>query len=256
MRYLLLILALYTLPAPAQDKPCLFYSGALHCPQAETENFNPDSPSPKLDRLLRELKRQYNNMPYVAQIKGPSFNPASFARAVNYFVSLGETEAINELKKQIRENQSGNFSEVYHNDIRVSEICRVLFESRDGNPIRPPGLGALMGIDFDQRDRRQFWPLFPVAQSGSSYFILGEGYILGGVPEDIVEYIEYSRRLGRFRITPLPVPTRAQAAADAELLRKSQAWRDSWPQDSIKLNSDNYTWHYIQSQVQTIPESD
>src|SRR5207248_2099895 len=69
------------------------------------------------------------------------------------------------------------------------------------------------------------WPLYPVAASGKSFFVLSEGYSLAGVPEDPKHYLAHCRAEGAFRKHPVPIPTQAEAQRDAKALRQSPPWK-------------------------------
>jgi hypothetical protein len=101
------------------------------------------------------------------------------------------------------------------------------------------------------------WPLYPVASAGASYFILGEGYTLDGRAENLVSYIDDCRASGVFRKTKVAVPARRQALQDADLLRRSEAWKsikwkDSGRNWSYTLHEDQ-VWKFIQRQAEEIP---
>src|SRR3712207_6045140 len=104
----------------------------------------------------------------------------------------------------------------------------------------------------------QQWPLYPVALSGSTYFVLNEGYMLAGVAERMHDYLRYCRANGRFRKQRVPVPTQEGTLADAEALRRSPAWRairwsGSGPGFRYEL-SEAHAWRFIRSQAATAPK--
>jgi hypothetical protein len=57
------------------------------------------------------------------------------------------------------------------------------------------------------------WPLFPVALSGSTYFVLSNtpAFSNVGEAESATRYLEYCRANGKFRSKTVPVPTREDA---------------------------------------------
>jgi hypothetical protein len=69
------------------------------------------------------------------------------------------------------------------------------------------------------------WPFYPVALSGTTYFVLSEDYMVEGFggPERIGDYISYCRAYGVFRKTPVHVPTRNEAERDLSALLMSQS---------------------------------
>jgi hypothetical protein len=186
-----------------------------------------------------------------------AFTAASLADAVNHFVGLGEDAAMRELQEIAQAEREDCYSRggVYWSmKERVGWMCRILFESKDGRPLREPYFGAL-DLPYHSMPNTS-WPLYPVALSGSTYFVLSEGYWLAGVAEDINAYIAYCRQTGAFRRTPVAVPTRAQAMMDAAVLRASPAWQaikwtDSGQGWSYTLNEDG-SWEFIHNQAAMI----
>ena len=102
------------------------------------------------------------------------------------------------------------------------------------------------------------WPLYPVAASGSSYFVLSEGYSLAGKAENPKDYLKYCRANGRFRKEPVPIPSKAQALKDLEQLRQSKAWKAIKWEDSGQgwkyTYNDDWVWQFIKKQAEEIPE--
>jgi hypothetical protein len=206
--------------------------------------------------LLLALQTASGAVPRLFQEQ--KFTAASFADAVNYFVSLGEEQAVHELK-DLAMDHSTDFT-VHSNGLwsvneRIGWMCRVLFESKTNGLVRPPAFGGL-NLPYHTMPLAK-WPLYPVARSGASYFVLSEGYSLGGVAEDPKEYIDYCRKVGVFRKTKVVVPTRAQALTDVAALRQSAAWQaikweDSGENWSYTI-SERWTWEFIQKQAKDIP---
>jgi hypothetical protein len=194
-----------------------------------------------------------------------AFTSASFAEAVNHFVGLGEAAAVKEL------NGLGEGADMINGlsvKVRIGLLGRVLFQPRHGEPIRPPGYGFLLELgsiglpevsSSSWTNVSKNWPLYPVALSGSTYFVLNEFYAFEGVgaPEDPMRYIEYCQKHGVFRRAKIRVPTRKEATRDAVALRLSGAWRaikwaDSGQGYSFHMNEDA-VWSYIENQAKAIP---
>lgn len=187
------------------------------------------------------------------------FTAADLAEAVNHYVALGESAAVKELTALTSrkyedgyvEDASGRF---YRRD-RVGWVCRILFLPKGNQALRGPRYGALLLPFLSMPDNR--WPLYPVAASGNSFFVLSEGYILGGAPEDPKKYLSHCRAEGFFRKQPVPVPTRAQARKDVRALRLSPAWRAIKWKDKRSYASytmhEEWTWRFIQAQADMIP---
>jgi hypothetical protein len=183
-----------------------------------------------------------------------SFDAASLAEAVNHFIALGETNAVNELNALASDN-------IYNPNLgfsineRIGWVCRVLFEPKEGKPLRPPMYGALSQLPRNTMPDKN-WPLYPVAISGSTYFVLSEGYSLGGEAEKPKDYIAYCQMNGIFRKALIKIPTKEQALKDAASLRKSEAWiaikwQDSGLGFSYTLNEES-SWEFIQNQAESI----
>ena len=93
--------------------------------------------------------------------------------------------------------------------------------------------------------------------SGSTYFVLSEGYMLAGEPENPTKYLDYCRDSGKFRKGAVPIPSRDQALKDLEALRRSEAWRaikwkDSGPGFSYTFNEE-WVWKFIKAQAEEMP---
>jgi hypothetical protein len=180
------------------------------------------------------------------------FTAASFAETVNHFVNLGEDAAVDELRGLVPDGKM-DFQRKFNVNERIGWMCRVLFQAKSGS-LRRPAFGALDLPHNTMPDKS--WPLYPVALSGSTYFVLSQGYHGRGVPEDPKEYLEYCRQNGVFRKMPITVPTRAQALKDAAALRQSAAWQaikwqDSGENWSYTIN-EKWVWKFIQKQAEDI----
>jgi hypothetical protein len=180
---------------------------------------------------------------------------------VNHFVALGEDAAVEELmalsaRREVIDplGRSINLHE------RIGWVCRVLFAPKGQKSLRPPLYGRLVRLPYDTMAQLESWPLFPLALSGSTYFVLSDssqGFAIGGFPEPAQHYITYCREIGTFRRKPVKVPGREQALKDFAALRWSKAWKAiGWPGKSAK---ENETWResqlrpFIQEQAESIP---
>ena len=197
--------------------------------------------------------------PALFRMREAAISPRMLAEAVNHFVAVGEQATIRELEALAAPPKSQDAAEV-HREIRTRErigwVCRILYQPKGGKPLRPPMYGAhhLPVKSMPLKD----WPLYPVAASGSTYFILSEGYFLAGYPEHPLDYLDYCRREGRFRKDPIPLPTREQAMKDAARLRQSGAWKaikwlDQGKGARNELVEDD-TWQFIERQAEAIKE--
>ena len=166
------------------------------------------------------------------------------AEAVNHFVALGHGAALKELRGLASIRNSAGEVAGYE---RFGYVCRILFLPQGSEPLREPGFGGLP-LPYDSMPEKD-WPLLPLASSGSSYFILSDRYSLGGIREDPLHYIDYCEQNGTFRTAKVPVPTRAQALADAESLHSSPAWKAvTW-----RYREEEEAWKAIQRQAELTP---
>jgi hypothetical protein len=177
------------------------------------------------------------------------------AEAANHYIALGEKAALKELDSLTLDwdtDHNGGFSR----NERIGWLCRILFQPRDKEPLRGPAYG---GHDLPRHTMPSTsWPLYPVACSGSSYFVLSEGYSLDGKPEDPRAYLSYCQTKGKFRTERVQVPSRLQALKDLEKLRQSAAWKaikwtDSGQGFSYTMSED-WTWGFIRAQAKKTPE--
>jgi hypothetical protein len=189
--------------------------------------------------ILLAIQCTFSFTPSVFRDK--EFTCASLAEAVNYYINIGEDSAIFELKRLTYDNKPITDQNYFSISGRIGWMCRILFQSKTNEPLRPPGLGALH-LPYNTMPLKN-WPLYPLEQSGNSFFILSEGYLLSGLPENISKYIDYCRQNGTFRKTKVTIPTQEEAKKDATALRNSHAWR------SIKWKDSGQGWSY------SIPES-
>jgi hypothetical protein len=139
---------------------------------------------------------------------------------------------------------------------RIGWVCRILFEAKRDEPLREPRFGGLH-LPWKSMPLKS-WPLYPVACSGSSYFILSEGYQSGGRPEPARDYMEYCRKAGKFRKEPVAMPKRSDAQKDLQKLRDSKEWKaikwtDSGQGFSYMFSEDDI-WTFIKAQADQTPK--
>jgi hypothetical protein len=85
---------------------------------------------------------------------------------------------------------------------------------------------------------------------------LNQSYTPKGTPEDVKHYITYCKDSGVFRTTPVAVPTREQAMADAAAIRQSESWKAIKWQDDDGFTypmGEQWTYAFIQNQAKGIP---
>ncbi len=187
-----------------------------------------------------------------------SFTSDNLAEAVNRYVAIGEAATIKEFQQlsaqesSTSEAFSGNGFNV---DERISWVCRILYEPRGNSPLRAPKFGVLALPEKTMPIRK--WPLYPVAFSGSTYFVLKQGYTPSGTPETLTHYLAYCKGNGVFRATPVEVPTQEQAKIDAANLRQSLAWQAiEWesPDGFSFPMGEQLTYGFVRNQAKAIAD--
>ena len=183
------------------------------------------------------------------------FTCAALAEAVNHFVKLGPVQAEEALKNllavaAIRPREEFDVAE------RAAWICRVLYQPAGDAPLRDIRSGGVSLPYLSMPLAR--WPLYPLARSGDSLFVLDEGRMLGGRAESLPNYIAWCRTHGVWLNKPLPVPDRGSALRDARNLRAGAAWKAIRWKDkehgSSYTYSEEQTWRWIAAQAERIPE--
>ncbi|HEV8058925.1 MAG TPA: hypothetical protein VGP68_03585 [Gemmataceae bacterium] len=193
------------------------------------------------------------------------FNSRDLAQAANYFAAMGEEKAAKKIAFMAsdfftdwkRANAANNQKRTnFSLNSRLSWMCRILYEPKGINPLRPPGFGALSLPQLTMPLSR--WPLYPLVLSGNTYFVLADGYSLGGRPETLEEYLAYCQANGKFRNKPVALPDRNSALKDFDLLTKSENWKAiKWKDSGI---GQSYLMHepsrlqFIKTQAEGIPK--
>ncbi len=153
------------------------------------------------------------------------------AVAANRYIALGEERAVQELKEACEKGRKSY--QPHHVDFDLSEqigwLCRLLYTPKPGQTLRAPGFGSLR-LPFNTMPPAD-WPLMPLAESEGVFFILAQGYMIAGVPEDPVHYVEYCAQSGSFRREALCVPTSDEAKRALSALLASPAWKQIKWQD-------------------------
>lgn len=149
-------------------------------------------------------------------------DPTSFdlARVANYFISLGEKEAVNKLIDFYKLERGMDRPNVWE---QIGWICRLIFMQKTNKVLRPPYFGGLR-LPFNTM-KFSDWPVYPLAESNGVYFVLSEGYRIGGQPEDPRDYIKYCQREGMFRKEYLIIPSEKEAEKALDSLLKTEVWK-------------------------------
>jgi hypothetical protein len=187
-----------------------------------------------------------------------SFTATDLAEAVNFYVLMGETAALSDFirlsKRQVDPDPYLSSTGFDVNE-RIGWLCRILYQPHGHSSLRPPKFGIL---PLPQKTMSpDNWPLFPVALSGSTYFVLKQGYTPDGTPESLTHYLAYCRAHGDFRKSPIVVPTRQQALADAAKLHQSAPWLAiQWynERDYSFPMGEQLAWSFVQNQGSGISE--
>jgi hypothetical protein len=155
-------------------------------------------------------------------------NCREWAEAANYYIELGEAAGLARLKRDASKHRG---SPLYPNE-RAAHLCRILFEPKGSMPLRPPALGAL-ALPYESMSLNN-WPEFPMVAQDGVWFMLAEGYELGGHAEPLDKYTAYCQAAGRYRTAPVKVPTTADAQAAFETLLGSNRWKSvKWSHKSV-----------------------
>jgi len=185
------------------------------------------------------------------------FSSTTLAEAVNHYIAIGQTATLKEMDQIILAQASDTnwlFCRGFSVEERISWVCRILFVSNGPLPLRPPKFGAL-SIPEKTMPAKD-WPLYPVVLSGSSYFVLSQGYNPDGqTPETIRHYLDYCAKNGTFRKTPILVPTKDSAMQDVAAIREIQQWKNIEWQDSEGFSypmGEQLTYGYMQAQAKLV----
>jgi hypothetical protein len=179
-----------------------------------------------------------------------SFTCVTLAEAVNHYIALREEASVKELESLVSDDPFSDKS------LRMTWVCRILFQPKGDEPLRGPGYGEVW-LPWNSMPLKS-WPLFPLAASGSSYFVLSQRYTLAGIAEKPKDYLKYCRANGRFRKDAVPIPSKAQALKDLEQLRQSKAWKAiKWKDSGLGWSyywSEDWIWEFIKQQAEGIPQ--
>jgi hypothetical protein len=185
-----------------------------------------------------------------------AFNSASIAEAVNHYVAIGESSTAKELEKcALEDADHANWisNRGFSVGERIGWICRILYEPQGHSALRAPKFGILNIPEKTMPAEK--WPLYPLALSGSTYLVLNQSYTPDGTPENAKHYLDYCRKNGVFRKSPILVPTQEQAMQDAMALRQTVAWKAIKWQDTDGYSypmGEQFTWSFLQNQAKLI----
>ena len=159
---------------------------------------------------------------------------SAFLGAANELIALREKEAIRVLRGEL-----AAATEYSKESFRVYMACRVLFTPKGKEPLRRARFGK-SGLPEESMPMNS-WPMFPIVQSNSSFFMFVEDYEGTGIPERLSSYLDYCVEQGAFRTQPLPVPAREECERNLKTLLESMSWnRIRWAsqkdrQDAVRV---------------------
>ena len=188
-----------------------------------------------------------------------NFNSTTLAEAVNHFVAIGQTATVKELQELAHQKNANNasfFGQGFSVDERIGWVCRILFIPQGSDSLRPPQYGYLSLPEKFMPATE--WPLYPIAQSGSTYIVLGENYTTRHTPEKPEHYIAYCVKHGTFRKDPVAVPTKEQALKDTLAFRASDRWKHIKWEDENGVSypmGEQFAWAFFQNQARLIPDA-
>jgi hypothetical protein len=163
------------------------------------------------------------------------FDPVNLIRAVNRLQSMGEAKAVEALKAYDKLCMDNPCKVWHHLDSeRIVWITRLLWVPKTATSpqMRPPRLGApLECIDEDSN----FQAVYPLVLQDDIPFCAISGYILGGLPEDPMCYLESCRAEGQFRAKPLSPTSDPIRAAEDLITSGITAHMHSWGNPPSRL---------------------
>jgi hypothetical protein len=189
-------------------------------------------PGPK---PLGQMLQLINAAPSV--LDAENCNPVRLMRAVNYLHGLGKKKAIAALREYLEiagrswSTKRDPASIDTSNRECVFLIVRLLFEPAKAHEELPQmRIGAIVS-SAPRSMQLTANPLFPLVMRGDVPFLLPVGIILGGVPQDPTDHVDWAEKHAILRARPLRPTDNPMAAVDAlpkcddtEVLRQ-QAWR-------------------------------
>ena len=110
---------------------------------------------------------------------GWKFKIAPYLSVAKYLQEEGRDKAILRLR---------SWADTGKHEDQVVILCRMLFEAKKGTEFRRPRIGGaafLGGTDYPD------WPLEPIDIYESVPILITYGYMLGGVPEASVRYLDF-----------------------------------------------------------------
>ncbi len=179
------------------------------------------------------------------EMTAETFNPAKLLTTANKLIALGNEDCYLSLTMYAPATQP---RWQYKRDNYITWLCLLVYETKTPGSLKIPIFGA---PDFPFPIQTSEWPVFPLAFSDKTPFLLVSGYILGGLALPGSYYVDEYHKNGIFRTRPYPIPTKAEAQKSLDNLLTSQKWNDLhwdhpefWKSRKIK---------FLQEQIDRIP---
>ena len=115
---------------PGDENPSATVVPAHRTAGPPIENEMPTTP--KVEPLLEQAPLLF---------KQKQFDSVILAKAINYYIELGEKQSLIELQALSRDDF--DFANGFDINERIGWVCRVLYVAKNGVPLRPPAFGGL-----------------------------------------------------------------------------------------------------------------
>ena len=106
----------------------------------------------------------------------------------------------------------------------VLAVCRLLFRSNTGEPLRPPGLGEPWFLGDTSSEN---WPLEPIHLYNGVPFFIVNGWSVAGMPEQANWYLAYCLSNGIWNEAPYEMIEQQQLELGAHEFIDKGSWRRS-----------------------------
>ncbi len=119
------------------------------------------------------------------------------------------------------------------NENKVIILCRMLFES-DGEMRRPLMGGAVFPGNTTYDD----WPAEPIEIVQNIPFLIVRGYMLGGLPEQAIDYLEYCTLQCTWRDEVYSMPSESELLTSLNKMLDSDKWQTPLTADETQFFQD------------------
>lgn len=171
------------------------------------------------------------------------------AKAVNYYISLGEKKTLSELNEVSdidQKKNEGKISDIFLYE-RVSWVCRILYTPKKGGEINIPFGYNRVSLPVSHK-RLESLPLFPLAEKNGVYIVAAPVGIWTGSSPIIANYLNHCVKNGAFRKKKIIVPNDKVALAAFEDFQKEFEIKD--PDDAeLNKHKEKYFFDRIKLQV-------